>query len=89
MNTPKFYYNILVSLNKKTEKMIVWIRNEKIEYNNRKELEKFVKNNCKELKRFNHIEKIIVMEMKEEQFKDLDRWYVDNSKPRDFTVIRD
>lgn len=89
MNTikPKFYYEILVILNKKTERMIIWIKDEKIEYSNMKELETYVKNNCKALKNYNNIQKVIVMEITEEQYKELDRWYVNHSKPRDFTVF--
>lgn len=83
----KFYYEILVILNKKHERMLIWIKDEKIEYSNRKELEKYVKDNCKGLKKFTNIEKVIVMEISEEQYKELDRWYVNHSKPRDFTVI--
>ena len=83
----KFYYEILVILSKKTERMIIWIKDEKIEYSNKKELENYVKNNCIGLKKFNHIEKVIVMEITEDHYKELDRWYVNHSKPRDFTVI--
>ena len=87
METGKFYYQILVTLNKKTERLFIWIRDNKIEYSNKKELETYVKNNCKELKKFTHIEKLIVMEITKEYYEQMDRWYVQNSKPRDFTVI--
>lgn len=88
MDTNKFYYQILVTLNKKTERLFIWIKDNKIEYSNKKELETYVKNNCKELKKFTHIEKLIVMEITKEYYEQMDRWYVQNSKPRDFTVIR-
>lgn len=89
MGTDKFYYQILLVLPRKEDKLIFWIRNSKIEYSSKNELVNFIKENCKYVKNIHHINKIQAMEIDKKYFDEIDNWYIKNSKPRDYAIIYD
>ena len=84
----KYYYQILISTADK-DYLVFWIRNEEIVYSNPIELNIYVKNNLPGIKEYRKIRNIIVFKINKEHLDDIDRWYVRNSKRRDYRVIED
>lgn len=88
MSPEKFCYQILIKL-KNDNILSFWVRNEKISYETEEDLINYIKENFSEIKKYHNIQKLIVKEVPMSNLNELNAWYRNNSRSRDYTVITD
>lgn len=87
MNGMKFYYQILIIYKQSKKKLIFWIRDTNISYDNNIELASFIKSNLSVIKKYKSINNIVAMEISEKDYNSFIAMYDDNK--RDFIIIDD